>query len=258
MPRYGADSYYQSGAGWFEETTEHQGKKVIDYETSVFTGNTPFVRTKLNQFSYGEPYLELYRKFPDSKLGFPIVRTVDNKKSWIKKDSYQQRYLNLPDRGTNYQTENDKLVINVKNVDIFLNIGQGLEWDVWNFSKKYSCPFGPNALGSPYPGVGGPDWTEIVADASKLSFFEFAQKFWTVLINVKNRQTIDDGHAGGYPTLLSIYLDYLKSDQTCGIPSNKYTYEKMIAYVENMGDYWVRLLEQLVPSTTIWQGGIKY
>ena len=67
--------------------------------------------------------MELYRKFPDSKLGFPIVRTVDNKKSWVRKDSYQQRYLNLPDRGTNYQTENDKLVINVKNVDIFLNIG---------------------------------------------------------------------------------------------------------------------------------------
>ena len=258
IPKYGPDSYFQSGAGWFEETTEHQGKKIIDEENSVFTGNTPFVKTKLNQFSYGEPYLDLYRKFPDSKLGFPIVRTVDNKKSWVRKDSYQQRYLNLPDRGTNYQTNNDKLVINVKNVDIFLNVGQGLEWDVWNFSKKYSCPFGPNALSSPYPGVGGPDWTEIVADASKLSFFEFAQKFWTVLINVKNRQTIDDGHAGGYPTLLSIYLDYLKSDQTCGIPSNKYTYEKMIAYVENMGDYWVRLLEQLVPSTTIWQGGIKY
>ena len=258
VPRYGTNSYFQAGAGWFEETIEHQGKKVINYETSVFTGDTPFVKTKLNQFSYGEPYLDLYRKFPDSKLGFPIVRTVDNKKSWIRKDSYQKRYLNLPDRGTNYQTENDKLVINVKNVDIFLNVGQGLEWDVWNFSKKYSCPFGPNALSSPYPGVGGPDWTEIVADASKLSFFEFAQKFWTVLINVKNRQTIDDGHAGGYPTLLSIYLDYLKSEDTCGIPSNKYTYEKMIAYVENMGDYWVRLLEQLVPSTTIWQGGIKY
>jgi len=258
IPKYGADSYFQSGAGWFEETIEHQGKKVIDLENSVFTGNTPFVKTKLNQFSYGEPYLNLYRKFPDSKLGFPIVRTVDNKKSWVRKDSYQKRFLNLPDRGTNYQTNNDKLVINVKNVDIFLNVGQGLEWDVWNFSKKYSCPFGPNALSSPYPGVGGPDWTEIVADASKLSFFEFAQKFWTVLINVKNRQTIDDGHAGGYPTLLSIYLDYLKSEQTCGIPSNKYTYEKMIAYVEKMGDYWVRLLEQLVPSTTIWQGGIKY
>ncbi len=258
VPRYGPNAYFQAGAGWFEETTEHRGKEVLDLKTSIFTGNTPFIKTKLNQFTYGEPYLELYRKFPDSKLGFPIVRTVDNKKSWVKKDSEDFRYLNLPDRGTNYQTKNDKLVVNVKNVDVFLNVGQGLEWDVWNFSKRYSCPFGPNVLSSPYPGVGGPDWTEILADATKLSFFEFAQKFWTVLINVKNRQTIDDGHAGGYPTLLSTYLDYMNSSQTCGIPSNQYTYEKMIAYVENMGDYWIRLLEQLIPATTIWQGGVKY
>jgi len=258
IPKYGPNAYFQAGAGWFEETTEHTGKEVVDFNTSVFTGNTPFIKTKLNKFTYGEPYLQLYRKFPDSKLGFPIVRTVDNKKSWVKKDSNDFRYLNLADRGTNYQTKNDKLVINVKNVDVFLNVGQGLEWDVWNHSRRYSCPFGPNALSSPYPGVGGPDWTEILADATKLSFFEFAQKFWTVLINVKNRQTIDDGHAGGYPTLLSIYLDYMNSDQTCGIPSNKYTYEKMIEYVENMGDYWIRLLEQLIPATTIWQGGVKY
>ena len=258
VPRYGPNAYFQAGAGWFEETTEHRGKEIVDYRTSIFTGNTPFIKTKLNQFTYGEPYLQLYRKFPDSKLGFPIVRTVDNKKSWVKKDSTDFRYLNLPDRGTNYQTKNDKLVINVKNVDVFLNVGQGLEWDVWNFSKRYSCPFGPNILSAPYPGYGGPDWTEILADATKLSFFEFAQKFWTVLINVKNRQTIDDGHAGGYPTLLSIYLDYMNSSQTCGIPSNNYTYEKMIEYVESMGDYWMRLLEQLIPATTIWQGGIKY
>jgi len=258
IPKYGPNAYFQAGAGWFEETTEHTGKEVVDYTTSVFTGNTPFIKTKLNKFTYGEPYLQLYRKFPDSKLGFPIVRTVDNKKSWVKKDNNDFRYLNLADRGTNYQTKNDKLVINVKNVDVFLNVGQGLEWDVWNHSRRYSCPFGPNALSSPYPGYGGPDWTEILADATKLSFFEFAQKFWTVLINVKNRQTIDDGHAGGYPTLLSIYLDYINSDQTCGIPSNKYTYEKMIEYVENMGDYWIRLLEQLIPATTIWQGGVKY
>ena len=258
VPHYGPNAYFQAGAGWFEETIEHRGKEIVDYKTSVFTGNTPFIKTKLNQFTYGEPYLQLYRKFPDSKLGFPIVRTVDNKKSWVKKDSTDFRYLNLPDRGTNYQTKNDKLVVNVKNIDVFLNVGQGLEWDVWNFSKRYSCPFGPNILSAPYPGYGGPDWTEILADATKLSFFEFAQKFWTVLINVKNRQTIDDGHAGGYPTLLSIYLDYMNSNQTCGIPSNNYTYEKMIEYVESMGDYWIRLLEQLIPATTIWQGGIKY
>ena len=113
-------------------------------------------------------------------------------------------------------------------------------------------------LGAPYPDVDGPDWTQIQIDASKMPFVEFSDQFWQILINVKNRQTIDDGHAGGYPTLLSIYLDYLNSDVACGIPSNKYTYQKMIDYVEGMGNYWMRLVEQFVPATTIWQGGTRF
>ena len=47
VPRYSANAYFQAGAGWFEETTEHRGKKIIDFTTSVFTGNTPSVKTKL-------------------------------------------------------------------------------------------------------------------------------------------------------------------------------------------------------------------
>ena len=258
VPKYGADAYFEAGAGWFEETVEHRGKRVVDYQTSVFTGNTPVLKTRLNQFTYGEPYLNLYRKFPDTKLGFSIVRTPDNKKSWVKKDSEDNRHYTLQSRGTDYVTQNDDLVINVKNVDLFLNIGQGLEWGVWNFSRRYNCPLGPKALLPPYPTIGGPDWTEIVADASKVSFSEFANKFWRVFLNVKNRLTIDDGHAGGYPTLLMVYLDYLNSEVSCGVPSTKYTYEKMVEYVENMGGYWMRLIEQFIPATTIWQGGVKH
>jgi hypothetical protein len=257
-PTYGPDAYFQAGEGWFEESVEHRGKLVVDYQTSVFTGNTPTLKTKLNNFTYGEPYLDLYRRFPDIKMGFPIVRTTDNKKSWTQKTRVDNRYYGLEQRGAIYSTPSDKLVINVKNVELFLNIGQGLEWGVWSFSKRYSCPFGPTPLTGIYPSYGGPDWTEIVADASKMSFFEFAAKFWRVLINVKNRLTIDDGHGGGYPTLLSIYLDYLNSENTCGIPSTNYTYEKMVEYVENLGGYWMRLVEQFIPATTIWQGGIKY
>ena len=258
IPHYGPDAYFQAGAGWFEETTEHRGKRIVDTQTSVFTGNTPVLKTKLNQFTYGQPYLDLYRHFPDTNLGFPIVRSADNKKSWVKKDSDGLRQYNLRNRGTYYYTNTDKLIVNVKNVELYLNIGQGLEWDVWNLSRRYNCPLGPTALGPPYPGLGGPDWTQIIVNASKLSFFEFAEKFWRILINVKNRQTIDDGHGGGYPTLLNIYLNYLESDKVCGVPSNKYTYEKMIAYVEKLGDYWIRLVEQFVPATTIWTTGIKY
>ena len=31
----------------------------------------------------------------------------------------------------------------------------------------------------------------------------------------------------------------------------------MIEYVNGMGDYWIRLIEQMVPATTIWNTGIR-
>ena len=232
----------------------------------------PFVKTKYNKFTYGQPYIDTYKNFDNKNVkGFDIVRTRDNKKSWINfTDNSSRSFYSLDRRiassdlrGTRYFTRDERLVINVKNVDLFMNVGQGLEWDVWNFSKLYGGPYGQsplttNAFGYPYPGVGGPDRTEIQYDASKLSFFEFAGNFWKTHINVKNRQTIDDGKGGGYPTLQQVYLDYLQSDVVCGIPSNKYTYQKMIDYTDKIGDHWMRMVEQMVPATTIWEGGTRY
>ena len=202
--------------------------------------------------------------------GYDLSRTVDNKKSWVnsEKRTQDESFVNLQNRvsvlrgrGTKYYAHTDRQILNVKNVDLFLNVGQGLTWDVWNTSNKFGCLYGLKPLVDlnplyPSPPV-GPDWTPIQIDASKLSFFEFAESFWKIHVNVKNRQTIDDGHGGGYPTLQMVYLDYLNSKSVCGIPNNQYTYEKMLEFVDNMGDYWVRLVEQMIPATTIWQGGTK-
>jgi hypothetical protein len=32
----------------------------------------------------------------------------------------------------------------------------------------------------------------------------------------------------------------------------------MVDYVTNLGDYWIRLVEQMIPATTIWVGGVKF
>jgi hypothetical protein len=84
------------------------------------------------------------------------------------------------------------------------------------------------------------------------TFFEFAQSFYNNFINVRNRQTIFDGKTGGYPTLQSVFWRYLQSEETVGLPTNKFTYQKLIDYTLGLGDYWQRLLEQVVPSTTLW------
>jgi hypothetical protein len=77
------------------------------------------------------------------------------------------------------------------------------------------------------------------------------------MINTRNRQYITDGKTGGYPTLQSIFWKYLESEQTVGIPNNKYTYQKLIDYVNGIGPYWIKLVEQMVPATTLWNGGVR-
>ena len=94
-------------------------------------------------------------------------------------------------------------------------------------------------------------------DTSTMSFKRFLNNFWRVLIDVKDRMTINDGKTGGYPILQKIYLQYLEEYYgSCG-DNNKYTYNKMLDYVNSLGTYWIKIIEKMVPATTLWTGGEK-
>jgi hypothetical protein len=43
-----------------------------------------------------------------------------------------------------------------------------------------------------------------------------------------------------------------------GIENNNFTYQTMVDYVNNLGTYWIKLIEQMIPATTIWNSGVKY
>lgn len=275
-PRETTNYYFQRGAGWFEETEEHRGEIIIDLENSKLTGCTPSVVTKLNQFSWGgffgdlppgvssddpgAPYLERFRNFPYMRhMGFGLTPVIDDKKSWAvtngdDENEIDRIYSFENIRYAAYHAHHEKLILNVKNVDIFLNTGQGLVYDVWQQSVLSGCPFSGGPLPLPYPQEGGVDDTVTLINAKDYSFKDFAHIFWQTFINVRNRQTIDDGKTGGYPLLQKLYLDYLA--QVCGV-NNQYTYTKMIDYAQSLGTYWIRIIEQLVPATTLWQGGVK-
>ena len=272
--------YFQIGAGWFESTPFHRSNEIINYTTSVFTGQNFNVQTQLAPFTYGYPYLQRYENFPYLNLGFGLQRINDNKKSWISTDTNRQS----SDAGFNsdYFVGDDRLVINVKNIDLYLNPAQGLLYDVWYVSQTSNYPI-PNTglpdfssanfltnfgLGSCNYSAGTSvsaltycgfqfDKTIINPKPQKKTFFEFAQDFIKNMINVRDRLFIFDGKTGGYPKLQSIFWQYLLSEQTVNIPTNEFTYAKLIEYVEGLGDYWIRLVEQMVPATTIWNTGIK-
>ena len=257
-PQETNDFFFQKGAGWFELVKDHQSPLIINYTNSIFTGQNFDVQTEFEKFTYGQKYLDRFRRFPYMNMGFRLTRTPDNRKSW----PYFDLGFRLGNGGAKYDAyyyvDKEELVLNVKNVELFLNPAQGILYDVWYMSNKYDYPIPCTGLTAPYPTAGGPDSTYINPEPCKKTFFEFAQTFWINAINVRDRLYSSLGNSSGYPTLQSIFWDYLQSQQTVGIPNNNFNYQAMIDYVTGLGEYWIRLVEQMIPATTIWVGGVKY
>jgi hypothetical protein len=121
--------YYQMGSGWFESTPKHRSPEQPDLTNSVFTGSNPNYQTKLAPFTYGQEYLDVYRKFPFTDLGYNLTSVVDNNKSWVDTEIGTRSNL---DGGYDalYNADNENLVINVKNVELYLNPAQGLSYEI--------------------------------------------------------------------------------------------------------------------------------
>jgi hypothetical protein len=250
------DYFFQLGAGWYESTPTHRSPDEVVITGQVFTGQNFDIQTQLTPFTYGQPYLNRFRDFPFMTEGFKLRKIVDNNKSWLEEDT-KIRISTSADYNAYYFVDNEKLVLNVKNVDLFLNPSQGLVYDVWDQSRRFDYPIPESGLTIGYPVPGGVDSTFINPEPKKKTFFEFSQTFWENMINVRNRQYISDGKTGGYPTLQSIWWKYIESEQTVGLPNNKYTYQKLIDYVNGIGPYWMKLAEQMFPATTIWNTGVR-
>ena len=122
--------FFQQGQGWYEQNSFHVSENVVQVSTLTFTGTSPNTQVTQLAPSFGQQFLQRYRKFPNlDGLGFNVTAN----KSTLKSDSTQTNILNI----------DDSLTINVKNVDLFLNVGQGLTYDVWEQSNftNYPIPY---------------------------------------------------------------------------------------------------------------------
>jgi len=256
-PTYSNNYFFQKGEGWIQSTPQHRSPQIVSVNTNTFTGQNLSIQTSLEPFTYGEKYLERFRDFPFMELGFSIKKENDNKKSWYYQTSDLRKNTdNLFD--AYYTVSDDRYVLNVKNTDIFLNPAQALAYDVWYMSNTQNYPIPFTGLSSPYPQTGGTDWTFINPQPQIENFFEFYKTFWMNMINVRNRQNSSDGKTSGYPTLQSLFWKYLTMYQDVGIQNNNFTYQNMINYINGLGSFWINLVEQFVPATTIWNAGTKF
>jgi len=83
---------------------------------------------------------------------------------------------------------------------------------------------------------------------------EFETTLSSELIDVKSRQTIS-----GYPTMRMLYDRYnLHALEYCDIQSSRFDYFDMDNFGQTVGNYWIDLIEQVVPATTIWGSTYTY
>ena len=69
------------------------------------------------------------------------------------------------------------------------------------------------------------------------------------LIDAKSRQVIS-----GYPMLQLFYNQYMEASG-CGVSlTNRLGTETVFEVMDLIGDYWSDVIEQVIPSTTIWDG----
>jgi hypothetical protein len=230
--------------------------------------------------------------------GFKIEKVIDNKKSWLANSTPVNRQFNIfdanglyPIRQTNYNVNDERLVINTKEIDLDVNIASAIETDVWCYIADNPCLLTGQTLCDPcgdYKQFQDNMYYEFM-DGSQYQFMDqnvllntgslpsvccgdnqidfnslltqplsavtvledFKNIALSELIDAKNRQTIS-----AYPTLRALYDRYTQSTIYCAAQSSAFNYSMMDQFAGLLGDYWVDIIEQVIPSTTIW-GSIK-
>jgi hypothetical protein len=241
--------------------------------------------------------------FLSQSPGFELDRIRDNKKSWVGNASPVNRNFKITNnkggnliRQTNYDVNDERLVINTKEIDLDISLASAIETDVWCYLVDNPClltgtttcnpciahvicgnksfqddecfyfmdgevynfmdgDFNVDSLnlGDTCCGDNKINFTSLLTQPlSGITTVEDFEYFMTSeLIDAKNRKTLS-----GYPTLRALYDRYMNSGLYCGNNSSKFDYLTIDQFAGLVGNYWVDIVEQVIPATTIW-GSVK-
>jgi hypothetical protein len=123
--------------------------------------------------------------------------------------------------------QESSLLLNRKNISVYLSPSQTIDYDIWRQSKN-----GTNNFGGLTPQTG----------------YTFAEFIDNVLSNViKNSHSVR--YEKTYISLEDVYNAYVS---TVNVP---YDFITLNEFVNKMSPYWVQVVEQFIPATTLWTGG---
>ena len=123
----------------------------------------------------------------------------------------------------------DVLTLNRKNLSVHLSPSQTVEYDIWRQSSNLELTFGTL---TPQTGI---------------TFTEYLDNTLKNVLTNSSTMKFDRN----YVILDEIYRDYINS-----VDITPFEYTKLTEYIKKMSPYWIKVIEQFVPSTSLWTGGV--
>lgn len=127
------------------------------------------------------------------------------------------------------ESESDAdLTMNRKNINVFLSADRAIDYDIYRKSRNIPTSFGP------------------IGPQSGVTFAEFLEDAISEGIHNTNMVKYDKFYTG----LTQVYYEYQNS-----VGFTPYHYINVQEFINRLSPYWMNIVEQFVPATTLWIGG---
>jgi hypothetical protein len=212
--------FFQKGSGWYDNTKDHKSPLVIDEELSSGTTiNDKFVLTGRTKTS-----ITKNSPFTYGEDYFDVYRTLPGLDTGYELEAI------IDNTKTELVDDESHLILNRKNIEVYLSSAQAIDYDIYRKSRDFELTFGTNSL-TPQTGVTFAEYVDLMLHQQ-----------------IKNSNLIK--YKKNYITLENIFQDYIS--QTGFTP---YSFPDVNLFIEKMSPYWTSVVDQIIPSTTLWTGG---
>lgn len=186
-------------------------------------------------YDFGRTYLDAFRYF-QGLPAFDVYEILDNRKVWVVTDTPITRVDDTVISDTKYDIKDSRLLINIKRLDVHIGLDRIMDSRVYKLFVKEGVD-----LTEDYPKTIKP---------ATLTFNTFLRECIENFINPTNRKTVIT-----YPTLTKVYYDYINKCKELNL--NSVNYNISLSFLQKFDTYWVELIKQFVPATSIFGSGKK-
>ena len=227
--------FFEMGAGWNKKTLDHRSSEILDINNSNLTSRIKTIKTMSKPFTYGEDYFNLYRKLPGLNYGYNLNLEVDNNKTYNIEDEIDNRRI-----------------LNTKKLNVFLSADNIINYDIFRKINEVASNGTKTIDGFIILSLDDYIITSLnyKIDNTKfellenLTFENFKEEFLNIFLT--NINVIK--YENKYNVLSKVNNNYYQT-------AMPYTFGKVYEYISKMSSNWVDIIEQFVPSTTLWLGG---